>query len=612
MKIKIHRGTHQIGGCVTEYEYNGWRLFVDFGEELPGGPKSGDLKIEGLTHGDLSKSALLITHYHGDHIGSVVDLPESLPIYMGGLGVKIQKLLSSRLSFRDERHAKLKERLDTFHTFKQYDVLDIGPFTVTPINIDHSAFDAYAFRIEADGVSAYHTGDFRTHGFRSRKTPELMKEHVGKVDYVVSEGTNVVRITKEAETESDLQKRFIERFKKNDANVVYLSSTNIDRLFSLYHASLDAKKPFLVDEYQKEVMDTIVNDGGLWNKSPLYQYGKYPPYDVSYNINPKLKKLIEDKGYVMIARVGPQFDKILDMLPGEKTKCLSMWDGYVDPTKKGVYNESLAKALGDKYETMHTSGHSDVKSMREVFRLLQPKAIIPIHTEKPEAFAKAFSDEWPILLLNDGDSISPISSKKTDSYSPYIYCFGIKNEDSEAIGSDSNETYWDIDQQCLGSFYYREDALSALSHAIYRPDAVLFKDVEEEEDSSFEYIQTYDNDMNPLSTYTEGGHRPGGDRFQEPCSFAPGDKVLAATFYSYNTIIPATIIGPVTPDAYRKVYEEDELCHIHFDLFEDFEKEISDFDWDAIVVRPLVRVDGMSEEVIVPRVYLFPYREVKI
>ena len=119
MKITIHRGTHQIGGCVTEYEYDGWHLFVDYGEELPGGPKTGDVKVEGLTHGDLSKSALLITHYHGDHIGSVVDLPESLPIYMGALGVKIQKLLSSRLSFRVERHAKLVEKCTKINDIMQ-------------------------------------------------------------------------------------------------------------------------------------------------------------------------------------------------------------------------------------------------------------------------------------------------------------------------------------------------------------------------------------------------------------------------------------------------------------------------------------------------------------
>ena len=34
MTITIHRGTDQIGGCVTEYEHNGWHLIVDYSEEL--------------------------------------------------------------------------------------------------------------------------------------------------------------------------------------------------------------------------------------------------------------------------------------------------------------------------------------------------------------------------------------------------------------------------------------------------------------------------------------------------------------------------------------------------------------------------------------------------
>lgn len=40
MKITVHRGSNQIGGCVTEYESNGWKLFVDYGEQLPGTPTS--------------------------------------------------------------------------------------------------------------------------------------------------------------------------------------------------------------------------------------------------------------------------------------------------------------------------------------------------------------------------------------------------------------------------------------------------------------------------------------------------------------------------------------------------------------------------------------------
>ena len=100
MKITVHRGTNQIGGCVTEYESNGWKLFVDYGELLPGAPSyNKKLKIEGLTCGDLSKSALLITHYHGDHIGNLAEVAEAIPVYMGYTGCEIYRKLQRRLSY---------------------------------------------------------------------------------------------------------------------------------------------------------------------------------------------------------------------------------------------------------------------------------------------------------------------------------------------------------------------------------------------------------------------------------------------------------------------------------------------------------------------------------
>ena len=193
MKIKIHRGTHQIGGCVTEYEYNGWHLFVDYGEELPGGPKTGDLQVEGLTHGDLSKSALLITHYHGDHIGSITKLPKDLPIFVGKIGRDIQMELSDHLKLVDGVHQEMLDHLQTVKTFEPGKLFKWGDFKIMPVTVDHSAFDAYAFKIEADGVSAFHTGDFRTHGFRSSVLPNVIDKFIGEVDYVVCEATNVAR-----------------------------------------------------------------------------------------------------------------------------------------------------------------------------------------------------------------------------------------------------------------------------------------------------------------------------------------------------------------------------------------------------------------------------------
>ena len=413
MKITIHRGTRQIGGCVTEYEHEGWRLFVDYGEELPGGPKTSELQVEGLTHGDLSKSALLITHYHGDHIGNITKLPEDLPIYMGEVAREIQLVLSNHLKTVMPAHKEMVNLLHKVQTFKAGQDFTLGPFKIRPVTVDHSAFDAYAFRIEADGVSAYHTGDFRLHGFRSSKFFKMLEQYVGGVDYVVCEATNILRPNATSKKESALQREFESLFKEKKSCVVYLSSTNIDRLFSLYHAALKAGRPFYVDKYQKDIMDVVVNSQSMWTKSSLYQYGKNVPEALMYHkfdknrffVSDSFKEFLDKKGYVIIARSSERFDDLLEQIPGEKQKVLSMWNGYV---KEGTeaYKENLANSLEGEYDYMHTSGHIDMKDLREFFHQLQPKAIIPIHTDSPDEFEKLFCDEWPIIRLYDGQSIT--------------------------------------------------------------------------------------------------------------------------------------------------------------------------------------------------------------
>lgn len=425
MNIKVYRGTHQIGGCVTEYEYHGRHLFVDYGEELPGGPQTGDLQVEGLTYGDISKSALLITHYHGDHIGCIPKLPKDLPIFMGRISRDIQMELSNRLQMVDSFHRNMSERLKTVHTFGPGRPFSWGSFHIMPVTVDHSAFDAYAFKVEAGGVSAFHTGDFRTHGFRSGRLSDVIEKFVGKVDYVVCEATNISRPLAASQSEHDLQKEYQELFKENKGNVVYSSSTNIDRLFGLYHAAKNAGRVFIIDEYQKKIMDIVTQRDSLWSKSRLYQFSEhYKPFVLSvlkgeFWMNDRFKDLLEKKGYVLMARSNPTFDSLIKRIPGEKQVYLSMWDGYVDKSK-AAYNEQLAKSLGKGYLRMHTSGHCDMNSLREVFRLLHPKAIVPIHTEKPEDFAQLFGDEWSVVVLNDGESISSISSGTADAHDPMV------------------------------------------------------------------------------------------------------------------------------------------------------------------------------------------------
>ena len=410
MNITIHRGTDQIGGCVTEYEHEGWKLFVDYGEQLPGSPKSKPLMVEGLNKGDLTKSALLITHYHGDHIGCIKDLPKELAVYIGELGRDIQLVLSKHLSYVDKDQHLVIERLNAAKVFRPGNSFRIGPFKIMPVNVDHSAFDAYAFKIEANNVTVFHTGDFRTHGFRSGKMEKMLDIYIGNVDYVVCEGTNVARPDSTSRSERELQGDFRKALRQKVGHIVYLSSTNIDRLFSLYHVALEARMLFLVDAYQKQIMEKVAKSNSLWSKSELYQYDvNYPPIVLfrdgdDFTFNDKFAKTINDRGYVLIARANEKFDKLIEKLPGEKKKYLSMWKGYVDE-KSGAYRKDLAKSLGSDYEYLHTSGHCDMNSMREILRQLKPKAIIPIHTDNPDKFVELFCNEWHIIRLYDGQSI---------------------------------------------------------------------------------------------------------------------------------------------------------------------------------------------------------------
>lgn len=616
MRITIHRGTEQIGGCVTEYEYDGWRLFVDYGEQLPGTPKSDKpLEIEGLTKGDLSKSAMLITHYHGDHIGKISELPQGLPIYIGKIARVIQEYASNHLRFVDESSAVIAERLTMVNIFTPGNAFKFGSFTVMPVTIDHSAFDAYAFKIEADDVSVFHTGDFRTHGFRSGKLTEVIEKYVGKVDYMVCEATNVSRPDATSESEHDLQKRFEQEFRDNKYNIVYLSSTNIDRLFALYHAALRAGRPFYVDGYQRHIMDIVTRRDTMWGKSDLYKYGAYEPKTlmsdgVEFKYNEKFNDFLAEQGYVLIARASDRFDNLIAKMPGEsKKRYLSMWKGYLNPESK-AFNPRLTVSLHDGYEYMHTSGHCDMASLENLVKMLSPQAISPIHTDNPEAFAGLFSDRWPVILLKDGESINPISGKYTDGTYASILAVTEPDEEYKEVANIGNCKWWSLDERHVGYFGRWDYAESLLKSTVYAPTRFLASSIEEEEDMAPFDVATFDRQFNLISRYEWENHAPGEPNYQEMGWLKPGDKVLAVIRDGFNVVVPCEVVGPVDEEFMKKFLESDKLNPF---TYEERKKEMWDWDWDKVIVRPFVRVENefetIPELILVNRVDIFPYQE---
>ena len=57
---------------------------------------------------------------------------------------------------------------------------------------------------------------------------------------------------------------------------------------------------------------------------------------------------------------------------------------------------ALMKSLGAEVPMLHTSGHSDVASIDRLIRSVEPSSIIPVHTERPDWFAR-YEDECQVI-----------------------------------------------------------------------------------------------------------------------------------------------------------------------------------------------------------------------
>lgn len=69
----------------------------------------------------------------------------------------------------------------------------VGPFTVTPYLVDHSAYDSYALLIEAGGRRLLYSGDLRGHGRRRDLFDALITGPPRDMHALLLEGTHVRR-----------------------------------------------------------------------------------------------------------------------------------------------------------------------------------------------------------------------------------------------------------------------------------------------------------------------------------------------------------------------------------------------------------------------------------
>ena len=393
MRIRIHRGTREIGGSCVEVRTATTVVVLDIGMPLVERDGSdfdfGKYKglgtealvregvlpdIPGLYGGTApGVDAVLLSHPHLDHYGFGGFLHPGIPIHMG---VATEALIRIGNIFTPQRIEP-----GTVIHFEKSHPFTVGDIRITPFWMDHSAFDAYAFLLEASGRTLFYSGDFRRHGRKAKVFDHFLRHAPKEVDCLLMEGTQVDRGTVSNRTEAEIEEDLADLFGRRDGiDLVYTAGQNIDRLVSIYRACLRSGSTLVVDLYIAAILETLSEFAALPHPSRDYRQLKvFHPYFTCRRLKREghlsdlyrfkdfkiTREQIEARRDEVVMTVRPSMQSDLDRMRTIDGGHLvySMWGGYKVKSGTGAFLDYLAGRGFDAVD-IHTSGHADLEALR--------------------------------------------------------------------------------------------------------------------------------------------------------------------------------------------------------------------------------------------------------
>ncbi len=422
MQITIHRGTHEIGGSCVEIRTRQTKILLDLGLPLDFDDRDEEQQRQ-IRHEALAwaqdAEAIFISHYHADHHGLLPDVPTNIPTYTtAGTAAMMRatEVIHGRGDAAYLRHLKILPKGSDDRSFEP---TTVGDIRITPYTVDHAAYDACAFLIEAEDRRILYSGDIRMHGVKR----SLYRNLPTKVDCLLLEGTNLVT-EKECPHEAEICERFKEQFQSETDKLHYIwcSGQNIDRIVQIYKAALNSSRKLIVDTYIAYILE-MVHRMKPSIPSPLSPFEGHDVFRY-FCLNTYLQRIegAEDPEIVQQLKSLPTVDTAdIGRNPGRYAWIIrptmlrymqkynhtpsvvvtSIWEGY-ERRERAFMTWIRERGLANPH--IHTSGHADAKSLQSIVRHIDPGVLIPIHTTAPERFGELFPKR-KILYPQDNESI---------------------------------------------------------------------------------------------------------------------------------------------------------------------------------------------------------------
>jgi len=308
---------------------------------------------------------------------------------------------------------------------KMWAPISLGPFTVKAHPVDHSAFDALAFEIEADGHRVFYSGDLRFHGRTHKKSEHLIESPPRHIDAMIMEGSSLGRGPDEYPFQSEQQvaRAFIKAIKgKRNLAMIYCAGQNVDRIASAYGAAKQTGRELVIDLYTAALLDAwkspanrligYKSDGVrvlFWpNQMEVMMRTRRDLYDQIMRSKHGIKRdelLAQPQKFLVLAKANSLYDKhILRKLSSTDDLVMiwSMWSKYLERDNIRRHFQQFCGERGIAYQTIHASGHATVPDLTRLVSAMRPKRLIPIHTFYPEDYHRFGA---PVEELKDGATL---------------------------------------------------------------------------------------------------------------------------------------------------------------------------------------------------------------
>lgn len=388
-------GVGEIGMNLALYGYgppsNRQWIMVDCGVTFAGPDLPGvDLvlpDIEFIKKQKKNLKGIIITHAHEDHYGALNDLWPGLnvPVYAS-------RFTAGMLEAKRDYEGSRAEIPIT--PFKQGDRINVGPFEIEAIGVNHSIPEPMSLVIRTPLGNVVHTGDWKIDHNPSLGplTDEARFRAVGDegVLALLCDSTNAVRdgvSPSEEEVSAGLQK-IIEAAEGRVAITTF--SSNVGRIRSIAQAAEAAgREVLLLGSSLKRVTNVAQDIGIMQGIKPFIaedEYGFIPRDKIVVILTgsqgePRaaLAKLSRDEMRNVALTSGDTVVFSSRAIPGNEKAILEIKNGLIE---QGVHIVTDNEAL------VHVSGHPRRNELLKMYEWVRPQILVPVHGEAAHLVAQ--------------------------------------------------------------------------------------------------------------------------------------------------------------------------------------------------------------------------------